>query len=146
MQALAAGIEPEDVEVGLALRETLDALPAATRVAVIATGNLSLDVGGQRQFGPVAADREFDERVEEMMARKDLVGLADFCTFDRMSQAGTVTHAVLNLLTGAAMTEGLVTTHAEAMRRDGSSQPWFAWELPDLAKLAQADPGGTDRG
>lgn len=116
------------IEVGIALRETIDALPAATRVAIIATGNLSLDVGGQRQFGPTAPDRAFDERVGELMADQNLTGLADFCSFERMAQAGTVTHAVLNLLTGVAMTDGLVTTHADAMLCAGSSQPWFAWE------------------
>lgn len=123
-------------EVGRVLRETIDGLGPDKRVAVIASGNVSLEVGGQRQFAPEPADEAFDDQVTEYLATGDVGRLIDLCSFERMSQAGNVTHAVTNFILGQAMADGLVNTHAEAMKRPGSSQPWFSWELPDAGGAA----------
>ena len=115
-------------EVGLAVREVIESMDADKKVAVVASGNVSLEVGGPRQFLPEPMDEEFDELVAQHIGDGDAGRLIDLCSFERMTQAGNVTHAVTNFVLGMGIAEGFACTYAESMRRPGSSQPFFAWE------------------
>jgi len=120
--------------VGLALRSALDELDDPRRFAVIGSGNLSLEVGGPLQFAPRPMDAEFDELAVAWIANADADAAARECTYERLVNAGNVSHGYLNylLLLGVASDER--PTHAEGLRRDGSTQAYFAWESPATAR------------
>jgi protocatechuate 4,5-dioxygenase, beta chain len=115
-------------EVGEILREVIDEIPGNKRIGVVVSGNLSLEVGGPLQFDPKPMDEEFDDQAVEWISKGDIDTALRVCTFDRMTGAGNVTHAFVNFLLGMALAKGMRCTHAEGMKRKGSSQPFFAWE------------------
>jgi protocatechuate 4,5-dioxygenase, beta chain len=116
-------------EVGKILRAVIDEIPGDKRIGVILSGNLSLEVGGPLQFDPKPMDEEFDDRAVEWIAKGDVDTALRECTFDRLTGAGNVTHAFVNFLLGMAVAKGMHCTHAEGLKRKGSTQPFFAWEL-----------------
>jgi len=101
---------------------------------VIGSGNLSLEVGGPLQFAPRPMDAEFDERAVAWIANANADAAARECTYERLVNAGNVSHGYLNylLLLGVASDER--PTHAEGLRRNGSTQAYFAWESPATAR------------
>ncbi len=58
----------------------------------------------------------------------DIDGAARECTEERLRATGNVSHAYMNFLLALGVA-GTKPTHAEGMKRRGSDQPWFAWEL-----------------
>ena len=115
-------------EVGRTLRAVLDAIPGDRRIGVIATGNLSLEVGGPQQFDPRSTDPAFDEAAVRWIREADIDTAARECTEERLRATGNVSHAYMNFLLALGVA-GTTPTHAEGMKRRGSDQPWFAWEL-----------------
>lgn len=113
---------------GKILRQIIDEIPGERRVAAVISGHLSLDVGGPLQFGPRPMDEEFDDRAAEWLSKGDIRTAIRECSFDRLTRAGNVTHGFLNFLIAAGLAGGMRCTHAEGMKRKGSSQPFFAWE------------------
>jgi len=116
--------------VGQALRAALDELAEPRRVAVLGSGNLSLEVGGPLQFAPQPMDAAFDERAVAWIANADAESASRECTYQRLVDAGNVSHGYLNylLLLGAA--GDARPDYAEGLRRRGSTQAYFAWETP----------------
>ncbi len=114
--------------VGLAIRRVLDALPDARRIGVIGSGNLSLEVGGPLQFAPHAMDPEFDELAVRWIADADVAAAARECTYERLVDAGNVSHGYLNYLLLLGVANDARPTHAEGLKRAGSTQAYFAWE------------------
>jgi protocatechuate 4,5-dioxygenase beta chain len=116
-------------EVGRTLRAVIDALPGERRIAILGSGNLSLEVGGPLQFAPHAMDAEFDAAAVGWIANADVAGAVRECTYGRLVRAGNVSHGFLNylLLLGAA--GDAKPTYAEGLRRTGSTQAYFAWEM-----------------
>jgi protocatechuate 4,5-dioxygenase beta chain len=115
-------------EVGKVLRAVIDEIPVDKRIGVVVSGNLSLEVGGPLQFEPKPVDEEFDDRAVDWISRGDIYTAIRECTFDRMTRAGNVTHAFVNFLLAMGIAQGFRCTHAEGMKRKGSTQPFFAWE------------------
>lgn len=115
-------------EVGRTLRRVLEALPDDRRIAVLGSGNLSLEVGGPLQFAPHPMDAEFDDAAVGWIAAADAAAAVRECTYERLLRAGNVSHGFLNylLLLGAA--GDATPTYAEGLRRAGSTQAYFAWE------------------
>lgn len=115
-------------EVGRALRRVIESLPDRRRIAILGSGNLSLEVGGPLQFAPHAMDPEFDEAAVGWIAAADAESAARACTYERLLRAGNVSHGFLNylLLLGAA--GDAKPTYAEGLKRSGSTQAYFAWE------------------
>lgn len=114
---------------GRVLRAALDEVAADKKVAVIASGNLSLEVGGPLQFAPHASDEAFDDRATEMLRQGDHESLIEECEFERLRDTGNTTGQFLNFLTALGVAEGhMECTYGEGMKRKGSSQPYFIWE------------------
>jgi protocatechuate 4,5-dioxygenase beta chain len=121
-------------QVGRLLRQIIQDLPDKRRVGVIASGNLSLEVGGPLQFSPHAFDEAFDSQAVDWIARGDAESAIHACTFEYLTAAGNVTHAYLNYILGMGLMDGARVTHAEALKRAGPSQPFFAWEPEEEAR------------
>jgi aromatic ring-opening dioxygenase catalytic subunit (LigB family) len=73
-------------EVGVTLRQMLEAYPGTERIAVVATGGLSHEPGGPRYFW---VDEEFDLWFLEMLKKGDHEALLAECTLERMEAAGS---------------------------------------------------------
>ncbi len=115
-------------QVGRILRSVIDEIPGDKRIGVVASGNLSLEVGGPLQFAPHPMDEAFDELAVDWIARGDIESAIRECTYERLTATGNVSHAYLNYLLAAGVANGASATHAEGMKRAGSTQGWFAWE------------------
>lgn len=115
------------LQVGRILREAIEALPQR-RISVVVSGHMSIEVGGTRQFLPGPTDEAFDDEVTRLIAAGDGEGLADFCTFERMSQAGNATYQFSNFIIAMGLRGDFPCTHAEALKRAGTSQAWYSWE------------------
>jgi protocatechuate 4,5-dioxygenase, beta chain len=115
-------------EVGRVIRKVIDAIPGDLRVGVVSTGHLSLDVGGPDQFATAAHDPDWDDRAVGWIATGDIEGAIAACTPEQLMEKGNLTMGYLNFLLTAGVADGLLPTHAEAVKRGGSSQALFAWE------------------
>ncbi|MPZ88812.1 MAG: extradiol ring-cleavage dioxygenase [Nitriliruptorales bacterium] len=121
-------------ELGRILREAITEVSPGKRVAVVLSGNLSLEVGGPRQFAPEPPHQAFDDRVTDLLERGDHEALIAESQFDRLVETGNTTGQFLNFLTALGLTDKIMTcTYAEAMKRKGSSQPYFVWEKAGVA-------------
>ncbi|HLH21193.1 MAG TPA: hypothetical protein VK066_01620 [Chloroflexota bacterium] len=114
--------------VGEALRAAIAALPARLRVAVVASGHLSVEIGGPRVMR-AAPDPAFDERAVELIGRGDVDGLLALATWERMQQAGNLTAAFLNFVLLVGLAGGQPATEADAVPLDTSTTPFFSWTL-----------------
>ncbi len=114
--------------VGRALRKVLEELPDQRRIAVIGSGNLSLEVGGPLQFAPHAMDPDFDERAVAWIANADVEGAVRECTYERLVRTGNVSHGYFNYLLLLGVANDARPSHAEGLKRAGSTQGFFAWE------------------
>src|SRR5262249_10766085 len=72
--------------VGTLMREMLRAYPGNERVAVVATGGLSHEPGGARDF---SGGEECDRRVFDLLQRVGHAALIRECTLERMEEAGS---------------------------------------------------------
>lgn len=73
-------------EFGVALRETIEALPGDMRVGVYGTGGMAHEPGGPRYF---VIDDEFDRRFMELLAEGDHGRLRKEATLEAMEEAGS---------------------------------------------------------
>ena len=115
-------------QVGRILRQVIDEIPGDKRIGVVVSGNLSLEVGGPLQFAPHPMDEAFDDQAVDWLRRGDIEGAIRGCTYERLTATGNVSHAYLNYLLAAGVAGDVLPTHAEGMKRKGSTQGWFAWE------------------
>jgi protocatechuate 4,5-dioxygenase beta chain len=116
------------VQLGEVLRRAIEASTAVERVAVVASGNLSLEVGGPEQMMPHPVDPEFDAAAMTWLQARDFDALTSETTYERLMTHGDASFQFLNLLTMAAMQGDMTLVHAEAMKRRGSSAPCFIYE------------------
>jgi protocatechuate 4,5-dioxygenase beta chain len=115
-------------QVGQILREIIEDLPGNRRIGAVISGHLSLEVGGPLQFSTKPMDEEFDDRAVDWIKRGDAEAAMRECTFERLTAAGNVTHAFLNYILAMGLVGGLWPSFAEGVKRQGSSQGFFAWE------------------
>ncbi|MEX2446223.1 MAG: extradiol ring-cleavage dioxygenase [Dehalococcoidia bacterium] len=80
---------------GQSVREAIASWTADMRVAVLASGVFSLDLGSPRSGGPVP-DPEWTERVTDHLAQGRVAQLLDEATAERMWQAGNIGGELLN--------------------------------------------------
>jgi protocatechuate 4,5-dioxygenase beta chain len=80
-------------QVGIQLREMLQAYPGRERIAVVGTGGLSHEPGGPRYFW---VDEAFDRWFLDLLKRGDHAALLRDCTLERMEAAGSGGTAELN--------------------------------------------------
>lgn len=84
---------------GAAIRAAIERFPESTRVAVIASGSLSLEVGGPlidpgKTFG--VPDKKWAAWIVERLEKSDHLTLLNAATPERMEQAGNVGGELLN--------------------------------------------------
>lgn len=116
------------VDLGKALRKGIESSKAVDRVAVVVSGNLSLEVGGPEQMMPHSVDPEFDVLAMDWLVGRDFEALMAESTYERLMTHGNTSFQFLNLLTMASMQEDMRLVHAEAMKRRGSPAPCFIYE------------------
>jgi hypothetical protein len=112
---------------GRALRETLEAMPGR-RIAVVASGSFSLEVGGPRMlpgqlYGIPRPD--WAGTVASRLRRGELSSLVDAATERRIEEAGTVAGEVLPWIAAAEMAADLTSVLMD--HRDGEGHAFAAW-------------------
>jgi len=115
-------------EVGRALRATIEGLPSDARIAVIASGHLSVEIGGPR-FMVEAPDPDFDHHVVQHIARGEVDGLLGLLTPERMTEAGNLTAAAMNFALLFGLADGRPATRADYVLLSTSTTPFFSWDL-----------------
>ena len=116
------------VALGAALRAAIEGSTAVERVAVVVSGNLSLEVGGPEQMMPYSVDPQFDTDAMDWLVNRDFPALEAESTYERLMTHGNTSFQFLNMLTMAAMQDDMTLVHAEAMKRGGSPAPCFVYE------------------
>lgn len=89
--------------VGQALRRAIQALPTDRLIGVLASGHLSIEIGGPRPY-TAATDADFDRRMMDLIAAGSANTVVEEASWERMSRAGNLTSGFLNyvLLMGLA--------------------------------------------
>jgi protocatechuate 4,5-dioxygenase, beta chain len=126
--------------VGGAVRASLSACPLSRRVAVIASGHLATEVGGPRHFQG-SPDLEFDADAVAMVRDGRLGELAKLAGFERLREAGNVSHQFLNFVAAMGVVGGRPATHAKAMYSRFATSPFFEWYGADLGLAERGDHG-----
>ena len=116
------------VQLGEALRHAIEASNTVSRVAVVVSGNLSLEVGGPEQMMPSSVDPEFDSLAMKWLTDRDFDALTGESTYERLMTHGNTSFQFLNMITMASMQGDMTLVHAEAMKRRGSPAPCFIYE------------------
>ncbi len=75
-------------------------------------------------------DAAFDEQAIAWIASGDIETATRECTYERLVNAGNVSHGYLNYLLLAGVANGARPSYAEGLRRKGSTQAYFAWDKP----------------
>lgn len=116
-------------EVGLALRNIIEQhLPADLRVAAVASGHLSVEVGGPRAKSDTI-DEAFDHEAVALLASGDVDRLLTEITWDRLMQAGNVTYGFATYLILVGLVRGRPASHVEAVKSITNTAPFWTWDL-----------------
>ncbi len=121
------------VQLGTALRAAIEGSTSAARVAVVVSGNLSLEVGGPEQMMPYSVDAQFDADAMDWLVNRKFDALEAESTYERLMTHGNTSFQFLNMLTMASMQADMSLVHAEAMKRGGSPAPCFVYEQEEAA-------------
>lgn len=113
---------------GEVLRESIRACPLERRVAVVASGHLATEVGGPRHFAG-SPDLDFDRDAVQMVGSGARDQLQRLATFDRLKQAGNVSHQFLNFVVAMGVAAGRPADVAEARFSRFATSPFFEWHL-----------------
>lgn len=116
------------VDLGATLRAAIEGSNVVERVAVVYSGNLSLEVGGPHQMMAVSVDPEFDEDSMRWLTTRDYEALKAVSPARQLLKHGNTTGQFLNFISMARMSEGMVPIREEAMQRKGSPAPCFIYE------------------
>jgi protocatechuate 4,5-dioxygenase beta chain len=98
------------------------------RVAVVYSGNLSLEVGGPHQMMAVSVDPQVDEDSMRWLTTRDYESLKAVSPARELLEHGNTTGQFLNFISMARMSEGMDPIREEAMQRKGSPAPCFIYE------------------
>jgi protocatechuate 4,5-dioxygenase beta chain len=116
-------------QVGCALRTIVqDYLPADLRVAAIASGHMSTEIGGPRA-SQASIEPDFDARMTELMGRGDVETLLREVTWDRLLQAGNTTYAFVTYLMLLGMANGQPASQATTVVSSTNAAPFWTWDL-----------------
>ena len=115
-------------QLGEVLTKGIEGTTSVDRIMVIASGNLSQEVGGPAQLLPQAIDAEFDELAVGWIKSRDFDTLTSELTFERMLRSGNGTFQFMNLITMAAMQGDLNIVMAQGSGGRGTSRPCFIYE------------------
>lgn len=130
-------------QVGEALRAIVETYPADTRVGVLCSGHLSVEIGGPRGMG--STDPEFDRWSVELVGRGDVEAVCRDLTFERFWAAGNYTAGFLTLVMLLGIAKGTPASHYETVYSDTNSAPFITWDLyreGERATVADTSAGG----
>lgn len=116
---------------GQVLRRAIESCPLDRRVAVVASGHLATEVGGPRQFMG-SPDPEFDVAAVRAVRDGALDDMMAISTYERLLEAGNVTHQFLNYVTAVGVVNGRSATSATAVESRFASAPFFVWTGEEL--------------
>jgi protocatechuate 4,5-dioxygenase beta chain len=114
-------------EVGLAVRRIIEDLSTDKRIAVIASGHTSLDVGGPKTNQSV--DPEFDRIMMDFIAKGDGESAIQEATWDRMFQAGNQTPGFSNFLFLVGLARSAPASYVDLNTCRYAASPFMSWEL-----------------
>jgi hypothetical protein len=96
-------------------------------VAVIASGHLSYELGGPRQFAGVSPGPDFDRQAVGWIRAGDVAGAVDGSSIDRMLEAGNLTFQYLNFIAAMTAAGRVAASVAEGVKCRFGTEPFFAW-------------------
>lgn len=114
-------------EIGLAIRSIIDDLPADKRIAVIASGHSSLDVGGPKTNQSV--DPEFDRQMMGWIAQGDAEAVIREATWERMFQSGNQTPGFSNFLLLLGLVRGTPASYTALDECRFAASPFMTWDF-----------------
>ncbi len=118
-------------KLGKALREVIKSGPQDLNVAILGSGQYSIDFGSKVGI----PDEEFDQTVAALTSEGDIKGLLEFCTEERMNRAGYSTPEFSSWLTvfGAVSNPKPSIFGCETVRYIGGAgivtMPFATWEI-----------------
>lgn len=113
-------------DVGLAIRAIIDEIPSDQRGGVIASGHMSLDVGGPKTNQSV--DPEFDRRMMDWIAEGNAQAVIQEATWERMLQAGNATSGFINFVLLIGLSRGVPGSYVELNPCRFAASPFMTWE------------------
>lgn len=113
-------------DIGLTIRSVIDELPLAKRIAVIASGHTSLDVGGPKTNQSV--DPELDRQMMAWIAEGNSEAVIKEATFERMFGAGNQTPGFLNFILLLGIVRGLPASFTALNTCRYAASPFMTWE------------------
>jgi protocatechuate 4,5-dioxygenase beta chain len=113
-------------DVGMALRSIIEEMPASDRVAVIASGHMSLDVGGPKTNQTV--DPDFDRQMTALISAGKASEVIREATWERMFNAGNQTPGFSNFIMLLGLAMGAPASFAELNQCWRTASPFFHWE------------------
>lgn len=114
-------------EVGLAIRSIIDDFPADKRVAVIASGHTSLDVGGPKTNQSV--DPDFDRQMMGWIGEGNAAAVIREATWERMFAAGNQTPGFSNFLLLLGLVRGIPASYTALNPCRFAASPFMTWDF-----------------
>lgn len=113
-------------DVGVIVREIIEELGANKRVAVIASGHMSLDVGGPKTNQSV--DPEFDRRMMTWIAQGNWRSVIKEATWERMFASGNQTPGFSNFIFLQGLARGAPASYTDLNPCRFAASPFMTWE------------------
>ena len=119
---------------GTVIREAVERYPEPRRVAVIATGSFSLEIGGPRISADSHTgipDPRWVERVASLLCQGQVAELVQEATDDQLAQAGNAGGEVLDWITMLGTMDARQPSVLEVQRQHGHA--FAAWPIDTRA-------------
>jgi len=114
-------------DVGLAIRAIIDELPSDQRVGVIASGHMSLELGGPKSNQSPAP--EFDRQIMAWISEGNAPAVIGGATWERMLQAGNATPAFINYVLLLGLARGAPASYVDLNLCSFAASGFMTWEL-----------------
>ncbi len=115
------------VDLGIAIRNIVEAWPSDKRVAIIGTGHLSLELGGPRQFGPHGPDPEFDAKAVQWISKGMINEALAEVTLESLHKPGNATHGFMDFMLMMGVAKGQVADYADTLDLFHTMEAYFTW-------------------
>jgi aromatic ring-opening dioxygenase catalytic subunit (LigB family) len=119
-------------EFGRALRRAIEEFPGDRRVAVVASGSISLEIGGPRIFEDHhtgVPDPQWLDRVVDLLAEGEFGKLVAHATDSQLARAGNAGGEILDWITMLGMTDPAPPEYLDVQPRFGHA--FAAWSPTD---------------
>ena len=115
------------MQLGRVLRQIIDDRPHDERIGIMATGNISIDVGG-----PLIDeyDKQYESQVMELLSRGAMDDLIKLCTTEKMLSAGNASGEMLNWITVLSTVNGKAPDTLKLIEAEGwGDMPFASWTV-----------------